>query len=595
MTASPSHILVYSGHLTDAPERAEERFPEAKAAAVRRYIDAYLEKWRAGPDWLAIGGAARGSDLLFVEACQTRGMDVAIHLALPPAEFAERSVSGGAPEARWEERFRGVVDQRDGSARIRIMPADFADPDENVFAAANRWMLETAAGQARRAEVRVMAVWDERPGDGGGGTENFLEGARRLALAHPQPGKGEIAEYVVVLNPLMIDKDPYAVRRHRISRPGPKRILALDGGGIRGALTLGFLTRIEALLRDRTGRPDLVLRDYFDLIGGTSTGAIMATGLAVGMSTAELRELYSDLGPRIFGKRRFRQWRSKYSHAGLSEALAERLGDRRLSDPLIDCGLCIVAKRADTRSTWPLHNHPDGRYFDRNGDILLRTAVRASTAAPTYFEPERVVYQLGEDGKPVAGAFVDGGVSMMNNPALQMLLLATVNGYAFRWPLGQDKLLLVSVGTGQWDTRDTAEDVLLGRRGWQRRLLRTRAIWDWAIEVPTMLMDDASALAQTMLQLLSASPTAGPIDREIGDLTGDWQTEPRLLSYLRYNATLTDEALAELGVPLAGVGAARLRRIDAADTVDALYEIGSKAALGLVDPAHFARAFDVGG
>ena len=61
----------------------------------------------------------------------------------------------------------------------------------------------------------------------------------------------------------------------RLRAPGPKRILALDGGGIRGALTLGYLKRIEAILRTRHNRPDLRLCDYFDLVGGTSTGAIM--------------------------------------------------------------------------------------------------------------------------------------------------------------------------------------------------------------------------------------------------------------------------------------------------------------------------------
>src|SRR5580658_1692916 len=62
--------------------------------------------------------------------------------------------------------------------------------------------------------------------------------------------------------------------------PGPKRILALDGGGVRGIISLAYLERLETILRDRFG-PDTVLADYFDLIGGASTGAIIATGLAL--------------------------------------------------------------------------------------------------------------------------------------------------------------------------------------------------------------------------------------------------------------------------------------------------------------------------
>src|ERR1700761_9145563 len=81
---------------------------------------------------------------------------------------------------------------------------------------------------------------------------------------------------------------------------GPKRILAIDGGGMRGALAVGILAKLEATLREKLGRPNLVLSDYFDLIGGTSTGAIIAAGLALGRSADDLAELYRRLGPRVF-------------------------------------------------------------------------------------------------------------------------------------------------------------------------------------------------------------------------------------------------------------------------------------------------------
>ncbi len=77
----------------------------------------------------------------------------------------------------------------------------------------------------------------------------------------------------------------------RLEEPGPKRILALDGGGLRGCITVGFLERIEALLRERHGRPDMVLRDYYDLIGGTSTGSLIAGILVTGKSVAELKRI----------------------------------------------------------------------------------------------------------------------------------------------------------------------------------------------------------------------------------------------------------------------------------------------------------------
>ena len=97
-------------------------------------------------------------------------------------------------------------------------------------------------------------------------------------------------------------------RDEHLFGPGPKRILALDGGGIRGILTLQILRRIEALVRRRAGGDEAVrLCDYFDLIGGTSTGAIIAGGLAVGYSVDELDALYRALGEQVFKERFFRK------------------------------------------------------------------------------------------------------------------------------------------------------------------------------------------------------------------------------------------------------------------------------------------------
>jgi patatin-like phospholipase/acyl hydrolase len=96
----------------------------------------------------------------------------------------------------------------------------------------------------------------------------------------------------------------------RLTAPGPKRILALDGGGVRGTITIGFLEQIERVLRERHQRPDLRLCEYFDLIGGTSVGSTLAAGLAIGMEVSELRELSMDLLQRVFGRKRWKVWPS---------------------------------------------------------------------------------------------------------------------------------------------------------------------------------------------------------------------------------------------------------------------------------------------
>ena len=90
--------------------------------------------------------------------------------------------------------------------------------------------------------------------------------------------------------------------RDRKNQPGQKKILALDGGGILGLISIEILARIEALLRERQGRPDLVLADYFDFVAGTSTGAVISSLVSIGMSIDQIRRFYIDCGPQMFDR-----------------------------------------------------------------------------------------------------------------------------------------------------------------------------------------------------------------------------------------------------------------------------------------------------
>ncbi len=360
---------------------------------------------------------------------------------------------------------------------------------------------------------------------------------------------------------------------------GPKRILALDGGGIRGRLSLGVLKRIETIV----GSP---LSSYFDLIGGTSTGAIIATGLALGWSVEKLIGVYDELGPSVFEGEFFRRglWRAKFPVEPLEEALERHFGDRTLASPDLKTGLAIVTKRLDTHSTWPVHNHPKGRYFGApppggnripNGVFPLRQLVRASSAAPDYFDPEPIAL-----APRVEGVFVDGGVSCHNNPSLQLVLLATLKGYGFGWPLGADRLQVVSVGTGAWEVSYRANE-----------LLKSPAA-KHALMSLLSLMDDCSALNEILMQWLSDSPTARLIDREIGDLGDDVLADAPLLSYLRYDPPLELDWIAE-NLPELKLDQKRLealRRLDEPDSLGLLAEIGD-AAGRLVAREHFTDAF----
>ena len=310
---------------------------------------------------------------------------------------------------------------------------------------------------------------------------------------------------------------------NRLERPGPKRILSLDGGGVTGILTLGFLEKLEAMLRKRHNDPDLLLCDYFDLIGGTSTGSIIATGLALGMSASELKQYYFDMADTIFGKKKnlinYLSKGEKYDIRPLRKALKSVIGDIRLGDQeKIRTGLCIVTKRADTFSTWPFINHPKAKFYKENKDIPLWQIVRASSAAPTYFLPLKL--DLGEGEK---GVFIDGGISMANNPSLTLLMVATLRGFPFHWPMGTDQILMVSLGTGLLVNKYSDAD------------LTKMNLLAWAGMLPDHFMTDANYYNQLIMQILSDSPTATKIDSEVGDLKYDSLNGAHALSYLRYD------------------------------------------------------------
>ncbi|QQS45867.1 MAG: patatin-like phospholipase family protein [Acidobacteriota bacterium] len=364
----------------------------------------------------------------------------------------------------------------------------------------------------------------------------------------------------------------------RLGAPGPKRMLALDGGGIRGVLTLGFLERIESILRERYRRPDLVLADYFDLIGGTSTGSVIASALSIGLDAASIKKLYLQLGGRVFGTKKFLGiLNARFDETALIEEMTSLFGDRTLGDESIRTGLCIVAKRADTRSVWPLTNHPKARYYKDNKDILLRQAIRASTAAPTYFVPEKI-----DVGRGQYAAFIDGGVSMYNNPAMQLFQMATLRGFPYHWKTGENELLLVSIGTGFARLRSTVDDVM---RSWVK---------DWALNVPELLMDDITWNNQLLLQSFSRyNDTHQIIDREIGNLADDLLTGEPLLSYFRYNVWLEENALNELGLSSLAPKVESLRDMSAGQNRNDLAEIGERAAAVQVKPEHLPEAFDL--
>jgi hypothetical protein len=376
--------------------------------------------------------------------------------------------------------------------------------------------------------------------------------------------------------------EPSARDRHLFG-PGPKRILSLDGGGVRGAISIAFLEQLEKIVEDIEGRPTL-LGDWFDLIGGTSTGAIIAGALALGYRAADIREFYHTLGHRVF---RRSMWRvaglmSKFDRKNLVGELEAILGDRLLDANDIRTGLGIVAKRLDTGSCWFIANNPKSMFWENppdssyvgNRHYRLSNLIRASAAAPHYFDPELIRIAEGEP----PGLFIDGALTPHNNPALQLFLYAALPQYGLSWPLGPQNLTIVSVGTGYCQPR-----VGLDELRWIRPIgMAVRALGAQVAETQQLVL--------TLMSWLGDTPTPWPINSELGDVAGVAAPlgQP-LFRFLRYDIRLEQGWLRrELGAVLDRRQVARYQRIDAPKNIPAIYELGARAAERQVMREHLA-------
>ncbi len=383
----------------------------------------------------------------------------------------------------------------------------------------------------------------------------------------------------------------------RLEASGPKRILALDGGGIRGALCIGILEKIEAQLKERykETHPEFVLADYYDMIGGTSTGAIIATCLAKGMSVAEVKDLYLNMGKTIFSswKKKLPKWLSfvksiaeiieilcssaHFSVKNLEKALAQHFPTETFGSDTFKTGLCIVTKRADTLSPWVMHNHPKGKYYPMNKGILIKDLLRATSAAPSYFKPKVLTVANNE-----MGVFIDGGVSSYNNPALILFYICTIGSLHYKWSTGKDNLMITSVGTGISRSQRKADK------------LANRRIFKWAGDIPDFFMSDATALNQLVLQTMSYTETPQYINSEFNDLKNVTIVKEPMFTYQRYNVSLDKNNLqSKMGKSYDQKEILHLAEMSNGENADILYKIGAAFAADIVKPGHFSSSFDV--
>lgn len=386
----------------------------------------------------------------------------------------------------------------------------------------------------------------------------------------------------------------------RIAAPGPKKLLSIDGGGIRGLIALEFLARIESLLREKLGRSDLVLAEYFDYVGGTSTGAIIATFISLGFPTKTILEFYRTGARTMFEPSNvFLRLERKFGPQTLlakllnavgvltsssmftQEALAAKIksvigpdGDREatLGTDKLRTLLLIVMRNASTDSPWPVSNNPRAKFNRRdlpdcNLSLPLWQLVRASTAAPVFFPPE--VMHVGDQ----QFVFVDGGVTVYHNPAFLLFLMATLTPYAVEWPAGDENLLLVSVGTG------TSENVNLRLGAREMNLMYNLQ------SLPSALIQAATTEQDLLCRVFGKTRAGEAIDSEIGDLVGNRApVAEKLFTYSRYNVDLSRQGLDKLG--LNRIDEKAVQPFDIAH-LDELQTVGKTAANRCISLADF--------
>jgi hypothetical protein len=253
-----------------------------------------------------------------------------------------------------------------------------------------------------------------------------------------------------------------------------------------------------------------------------------------------------------------------------------------------------VTKRIDTGSVWLISNSPRAPYWDDGPDwsgdrhYPLANLVRASTAAPRYFDPEVIPMMAKDDalaalaGTPIVGPamwaalggkqgeyglFVDGGVSPYNNPALALLQLVTLKAYGLSWPLAAEQLSIISIGTGSHRPRLVPGALGMGRMP------------KLALAALMSMIADSQKQALMWLQYFGATRAPWRLDSEIGTLAGEGPATGKLFRFARYDVMPEPEWLqAELGSDADEEECASLRAMDDPAMAVRLFDIGTFAA-----------------
>jgi tetratricopeptide (TPR) repeat protein len=167
----PRHVLLFSGHMVDAPDRSTTRFPLDKVPLAEATIAKALDDLGASPDDLAFTQGASGGDLIFAEACQARDVKLQLLQPFPEPDFIERSVAPAAGD--WRSRYYAVKAKLEKERPPRSTPDELGKSSRDPYERCNLWLLYTAL-VCGPEKVRFICLWNGQSGDGPGGTQHMM-------------------------------------------------------------------------------------------------------------------------------------------------------------------------------------------------------------------------------------------------------------------------------------------------------------------------------------------------------------------------------------------------------------------------------------
>lgn len=366
-----------------------------------------------------------------------------------------------------------------------------------------------------------------------------------------------------------------------LTGPGPKRILAFDGGAVRTALTLGILEQVEAALAARhDGYPGFALSDYFDLIGGNSSGALVATALTTDFPrVADTLELYRRLVPDLFRKSALGA--ARLDQRRMTGALTDVFGKRTLSDGRVRTGLAILAQRMDTSGHVAFHNH-EGVETDRGlppaSEIRLVGAITAAFGQPGRQAPASAALTGGAE--PYASLFVDPALTPYSHAGLRLFMLATTEGRGFGWARGKDALQITAIGSGRLDAETSEGEPLRVRHSAAGRPL---------------LADGGTDPGEQMVRDLNAG-TARSLSR-LAEMDRGYQTACTVgpaFAHVALQAPIDRRQMAKaLGLNLSEKAVLKLQNALDKDGFEVALDVGRAAGEKLVSKTLFDEAFDL--